>query len=72
MQQLIAYEDVRKQLCEDENVLGDTAKTDKTGWFNQTGWPEHLKKRNLVHLGHQARLPDRNEKKLQLAAQLTE
>jgi hypothetical protein len=72
LQQLSAYEEVRKELNEDEQVLGDTAKTDRTGWFNRTGWPEHLKKRNLVHLGHQARLPDRNEKKLQLAAQLTE
>ncbi|KAH6619076.1 hypothetical protein C7974DRAFT_342236, partial [Boeremia exigua] len=52
--------------------MGDAAKTDKTGWFKRTGWLEFLKGRNLVHLAHQARLPDRNEVKLQAAAQLTE
>ena len=29
------------------------AKTDKTGWFKQTGWLEHFANRNLMHLAHQ-------------------
>lgn len=53
------------------DVMGDAAKTDKTGWFKRAGWLEFLQDRNLVHLAYQARLPDRNEVKLQTAAQLT-
>ncbi|KAI1668018.1 hypothetical protein L13192_07154 [Pyrenophora tritici-repentis] len=54
------------------DVMGDAAKTDKTGWFKRVGWLEHLKDRNLAHLGYQVRLPDRSEAKLQRAAKLTE
>ena len=71
-EQLDAWREVRKQLEDDMQVMGDAAKTDKTGWFKRTGWLEFFKDRNLVHLAHQARLPDRNEVKLQAAAQLTE
>ena len=48
------------------------AKTDKTGWFKRTGWLEHFADRNLMHLAHQIRLPDRGEEKLRRAAKLTE
>jgi hypothetical protein len=48
------------------------AKTDKTGWFKRTGWLEHFADRNLMHLAHQIRLPDRGEVKLRRAAKLTE
>jgi superfamily II DNA helicase RecQ len=48
------------------------AKTDKTGWFKRTGWLEHFANRNLMHLAHQTRLPDRGEVKLGRAAKLTE
>ncbi|KAH6625935.1 hypothetical protein C7974DRAFT_473178 [Boeremia exigua] len=71
-EQLNAWRQVRNQLEEDIQVMGNAAKTDKTGWFKRTGWLEFLKGRNLVYLAHQARLPDRNEVKLQAAAQLTE
>jgi hypothetical protein len=71
-EQLSTWHDVRKQLEEDIDIMGDAAKTDKTGWFKRAGWLEFFKDRNLVHLAHQARLPDRNEVKLQTAAQLTE
>ena len=50
----------------------EAAKTDKTGWFKRTGWLEHFADRNLIHLAHQTRLPDRGEAKLQRAAKLTE
>jgi hypothetical protein len=53
-------------------VMAEAAKTDKTGWFKRTGWLSFLQGRNLAHLGYQARLPDRNEAKLLLAAKLTE
>jgi hypothetical protein len=52
------------------DVMGDAAKTDKTGWFKRTGWLEHFKGRNLAHLGHQVRPPDRNEAKLKRVAKL--
>jgi superfamily II DNA helicase RecQ len=71
-QQLGAWRKVRKQLEEDSYIMEEAAKTDKTGWFKRTGWLAFFKGRNLVHLGHQARLPDRNEAKLQVAARLTE
>jgi len=45
-----------------------TAKTDRTGWFNRTAWPEHIAKRNLTLLAHARRLPDRDEKELQRVA----
>jgi hypothetical protein len=38
--------------------MGDAAKTNKTRWFKRVGWLEHLKDRNLAHLGHQVRLPN--------------
>ena len=46
----------------------ETAKTDRTGWFNMTGWPQHLAGSNLKHLAHASRLPDRDEARLQKAA----
>jgi hypothetical protein len=72
MQQLDAWQKVRVQLEEDMQVMGDAAKIDKTSWFKRAGWLELFKDRNLVRLAHQARLSDRNEVKLQAAAQLTE
>jgi hypothetical protein len=48
------------------------AKTDKTGWFKQTGWLEHFANQNLMHLTHQTWLPDQGEAKLRRAAKLTE
>jgi superfamily II DNA or RNA helicase len=50
----------------------EIAKTDKTGWFNRTGWPQHFAKRNLKHLAHAIRLPDRDETKLHRAAHAVE
>jgi hypothetical protein len=70
--QLQNYQQVRQQLTDAEMIVGETAKTEKTHWFKRTGWPEHFKDRNLVHLAHQIRLPDKEEPKLQLAAKLTE
>jgi hypothetical protein len=55
---------VREQLDEDMDVMEDAAKTYKTGWFKRAGWLEFFKDRNLVHLR------DRDEVKLQAAAQL--
>jgi hypothetical protein len=65
---------VTKQAHEEKAQIMDrqVAKTDKTGWFKRTGWLEHLAGRNLAHLAHQTRLPDRDEVKLQPAARLVE
>ncbi|TKA55283.1 hypothetical protein B0A49_12685, partial [Cryomyces minteri] len=43
------------------------ARTDRTGWFNRTGWPEHLARRNLAHLSHASRMPDGGERLLHQA-----
>jgi hypothetical protein len=59
---------VREQLEEEMYVMEEAAKTDKTGWFKRAGWLEFFKDRNLVYLGYQARLPNRNEAKLKTAA----
>jgi hypothetical protein len=63
---------VMQQLDAWQKVMGDAAKIDKTSWYKRAGWLELFKDRNLVRLAHQARLSDRNEVKLQAAAQLTE
>jgi len=56
-----ADEDHEKSL---EVVDAEVAKTDQTGWYNHTGWPEHVAKRNLAHLAHVRRLLDQDEKEL--------
>lgn len=71
-QQLAEWLQERTQLENELNILGETAKQDNTGWYKRTGWPLFLKDRNLLHIGHQARLPDRDETKLKLGAELTE
>lgn len=55
-----------------EKIEEEAAKQDKTGWYNQTGWVEHLAKSNMKHLAHTSRLPDRDEKELQQAVKLVE
>jgi hypothetical protein len=71
-QQLSTWHDMRKQLEKEMQVMAEATKTDKTGWFKRTGWLTFLEGRNLAHLGYQARLPDRNEARLQQAAKLIE
>jgi superfamily II DNA helicase RecQ len=71
-QQLSKWHEVRQELEKEMQVMAEATKTDKTGWFKRTGWLTFLEGRNLAHLGYQARLPDRNEAKLQQAAKLTE
>jgi len=70
----LAEWDTTKQAHQEKAQIMDAevAKTDKTGWFKRTGWLEHFAGRNLIHLAHQARLPDRDEMKLQRAAKLVE
>jgi hypothetical protein len=70
--QLAEYRATQESVEQELQVLGEAAKTDKTGWFKRTGWLEHFKNRNLVHVAHQARLPGHDERKLKLAAELTE
>ncbi|KIV98767.1 uncharacterized protein PV09_09465 [Verruconis gallopava] len=48
----------------------EAAKTDRTGWFNRTGWLKHFKKRNLIHLAHAAHLPGKDERKLKQASRI--
>jgi hypothetical protein len=74
VQQRLAEWQATQQVYEEEAKILDAeaAKTDRTGWFKRTGWLEHFAQRNLAHLAHQLRLPDRGETKLQRAAQLTE
>jgi hypothetical protein len=71
-EQLAEYQSTQQQIQEELQIFNVAAKTDKTGWFKRTGWLEHFKERNLVHLAHQARLPDQSERKLKLAAELTD
>ncbi|RAQ98931.1 recq family helicase [Stemphylium lycopersici] len=70
--QLAEYRLTQQEVEEELQTLEETAKTDKTGWFKQTGWLEFFKDRNLVHLARQVRAPDPNERKVRLAAKLTE
>lgn len=63
-----------KRMHEEElrTIEGETAKADRTGWFNRTGWPEHLAGSNYKHLSHATRLPDRDEERLQKAVKAVE
>jgi hypothetical protein len=72
LQQLNDFKKVRKQIDDEMQVMEEAVKTDETGWLTRTKWLPFLKGRNLAHLGYAARLPDRNEAKLRLAAELTE
>jgi len=47
-----------------ERLDTEIMKQDRTGWFNRTGWVKHLAERNLKHLAHASRLPDRDEQVL--------
>jgi len=62
----------KKQEREMQVMDAEAAKTDRTGWFNRTGWLEHLAKRNRIHLAHAIRLPKDNEPKLKQAARIVE
>jgi len=44
-----------------QKVDDEIAKQDRTGWFNRTEWPRHFAGRNLVHIAHCSRLPDKHE-----------
>ena len=70
--QLAEYKLTQQEIEEELQTLEAAAKIDKTGWFKRTGWLEFLKDRNLAHVAYQARAPDHNERRLKLAAQLTE
>jgi superfamily II DNA helicase RecQ len=70
--QLAEYKLTQQEVEQELQTLEEVAKTDKTGWFKRTGWLEFFKDRNLVHLAHQVRAPDQSERKVRLAAELTE
>lgn len=74
MQRLMEeWEGTQKGQEERAQVMdAEAAKTDRTGWFRQTGWPEHLATRNRRHLAHAIRLPNRDEPKLQQVAKVVE
>lgn len=55
-----------------ERVDEEIAKTDRTGWFNRTGWPQHLARRNMRHLAHASRMPDQDERLLQQAVKVVD
>jgi len=60
---------LEKQKLAQEKADSEPEKTDRTGWFSRTRWPEHLADCNLWHLSHATRLPDRDETELQQIVQ---
>ncbi|OLL24154.1 ATP-dependent DNA helicase tlh1, partial [Neolecta irregularis DAH-3] len=55
----------------EQNVLTDgTHKQDTNAWFQYTGWAEYFKNKNIIHISHMSRIPDREEVKLKLASKL--
>jgi hypothetical protein len=48
------------------------AATDRTGWFNRNGWPEHLAGRNLARLSWASRMPDKNDALFQQAVKIVD
>ncbi|KAF9729764.1 hypothetical protein PMIN01_12628 [Paraphaeosphaeria minitans] len=70
---LAEYARTQEERKRQEQVMdAEVAKTDKTGWWKFTEWPEHFANRNCVHLAHAIRLPRRDEPKLQKAARAVE
>jgi hypothetical protein len=55
-----------------ERLDEQVANTDKTGWWNKTGWVDHLKCSNLQHLSRAARLPAKEEVTLRKVMELVE
>lgn len=72
---LISHEvqEAQSQRAQELDVAEATiAKTDRTGWFNRNGWPEHLSSRNLAQLSWASRLPDRHDAILCQAVKVVE
>ena len=65
-------EKVQEHEAQARVMEAQAAKTDKTGWFNRTGWPEHFAGRNRTYVALAAKLPSTEEKKLKLAVELVE
>ena len=55
-----------------ERLDEEIANTDKSGWWNKTGWADHLKESNLQHLSRAARLPAKDEVTLRKVMNLVE
>jgi len=47
--------------AEMEKMDATILKQDRTGWYSRTKWQQHLAGRNLKHLAHATRLPEKNE-----------
>jgi hypothetical protein len=63
----LAEEKQEKKLAQlDKDVL----KQDRTGWYNRTGWPEHLGESNMRFLAAASRVPDKNEALLKEAVRI--
>lgn len=62
--------ELKKQEESRQKADAELAKTDHTGWFARTRWPQHLANSNLRHLSRATRLPDRDEIELQRAVEL--
>lgn len=70
---LSEYEEAKAKREEElKTADSSVAKTDRTGWFNRNGWPEHLACRNLGHLSRASRMPDHAEQALRQAAKVVE
>ena len=50
LQQFAATQEKRER--QEQVMEAEVAKTDKTGWWKFTEWPEHFANRNCVHLAH--------------------
>ncbi|KAL5372453.1 hypothetical protein PMIN06_012138 [Paraphaeosphaeria minitans] len=67
------YAGTQKEREQQAQVMdAEVAKTDRTGWWKFTEWPEHFANRNCAHLAHAIRLPQRDEPKLKQAAHIVE
>jgi hypothetical protein len=63
----LAEEKQKKKLAQLEK---DVLKQDRTGWYNRTGWPEHLGESNMRFLAAASRVPDKNEALLKEAVRI--
>lgn len=66
------YKEAQGKREELEKADDAAAKTDRTGWFNRNGWPEHLARRNMGQLSRASRMPDHKEHVLRQPAKVVD
>jgi superfamily II DNA/RNA helicase len=66
------WQEFLREYEDKESKMNPVGKTDRTGWFKLTGWPDHLVGSNLKELSRAIRLPDPKDEQLKKACQVVD